>query len=175
MGSSRTEIAKGSGLARAKRSAIRTDVRTDGPCGLSAAPGTRCDELGRGLDLWQAKLRRHSGCRWRLAAPQAAAACVCMPELRSCSSASKRSSFSSLRVTFVLSECNFDHLGPDSFFFVAKRLASKQQLASRRPRGGWPPGGWLRVLGAAGSWVLPGPGCLSKKGFGRGQAVEEAP
>ena len=47
----------------------RTAGRPSGKAG-------RCDERGRGLDLWQSKLRRHSGCRWRLAATQAVAACV---------------------------------------------------------------------------------------------------
>ena len=63
-------------LALFRLSSRTGESRTDGPCGLSAAPGPRCDERGRGLDFWQAKLRRHSGCRWRLAAPQAVAACV---------------------------------------------------------------------------------------------------
>ena len=41
-------------LALFRLSSRTGESRTDGPCGLSAAPGPRCDERRRGLDLWQA-------------------------------------------------------------------------------------------------------------------------
>ena len=47
--------------------------RTDGPCGLSAAPGPKCDEHRRRLDLWQAPpaLRLPLAVRWPPRAPPA--------------------------------------------------------------------------------------------------------
>ena len=41
-------------LALFRLSSRTGESRTDGPCGLSAAPGPKCDERRRGLDLWQA-------------------------------------------------------------------------------------------------------------------------
>ena len=41
-------------LALFRLSSRTGESRTDGPCGLSAAPGPRCDERRRGLDLWPA-------------------------------------------------------------------------------------------------------------------------